>query len=151
MLCSSLATALRVLQLPCVLQKSHKNRKENEHVEYLVFDVAAALRPCFLVRQSCSVVHNTVRLPHETKKFVVADKCKAATRLCENNQFLCDCFCDFLKTQDSCKTRQGSYDCRKARKVFIRLVLRKLPDYRKITVRFIARLLQECSETYDYS
>ena len=38
--CSSLAEALRALQLSCVLQKSHKNRKENEHVENLVFDVA---------------------------------------------------------------------------------------------------------------
>ena len=51
--CSSLATTLRVLQLSCVLKKSLKNRKENEHVESLVFDVAAALRPSFFVRQSC--------------------------------------------------------------------------------------------------
>ena len=60
--------ALHVLQLSCVLQKSNKNHKENEHVENLVFDVAAALRPCFFVRQSWDVAHNTVRLPHETCK-----------------------------------------------------------------------------------
>ena len=45
--CSRLAAALCVLQLSHVFQKTHTNRKENEHVEYLVFDVAAALRPCF--------------------------------------------------------------------------------------------------------
>ena len=55
MSCSCLSAALRVLQLSFGLQKSHKNRKENEHVENLVFDVAAALRPCFCVRQSCCV------------------------------------------------------------------------------------------------
>ena len=36
----------RVLRLSYVAQKTHTNRKENEHVENLVFDVAAALRPC---------------------------------------------------------------------------------------------------------
>ena len=47
MSCSSLATASHVLQLSYVFQKTHTNRKENEHVENLVFDVAAALGPCF--------------------------------------------------------------------------------------------------------
>ena len=46
--CSSLAAALRVLQLSYVFQKMQTNRKENEHVENLVFDIAVALRPCFL-------------------------------------------------------------------------------------------------------
>ena len=82
--CSSLAAALCVLQLSCVLQKMHKNRKENKHVESLVFDVAAALGPCFFVRQSCGVAHNTVRLPQETQKFFVADRCTAAVRLMSN-------------------------------------------------------------------
>ena len=44
--CSSLAAASRVLRLSYVSQKTHTNRKENEHVENLFFDVAAALRPC---------------------------------------------------------------------------------------------------------
>ena len=35
--------AMRVLQLSYVFQKTQTNGKENEHVEYLVFDVAAAL------------------------------------------------------------------------------------------------------------
>ena len=78
---SSLEAALHVLQLSYVFQKTHTNRKENEHVENLVFDVAAALRPCFFVRQSRGVVNNTVRLPYETQKIVVADRCTAAARL----------------------------------------------------------------------
>ena len=56
--CNSLATAFRALQQHCVLKKSHKNRKENENFENLVFDVSAALGPCIFVRQSCGVVHN---------------------------------------------------------------------------------------------
>ena len=42
--CSSIATALRVFQLSCVLQKTHKNPKENEPVKNLVLDVVAILR-----------------------------------------------------------------------------------------------------------
>ena len=56
--CSSLATAL------CAL---HKNRKKNEHVENLVFVVAAALRPTLWF------AHNNVRQPHETQKVVVEE------------------------------------------------------------------------------
>ena len=44
---SCLTAALRAVGLPCVLQKTHRNREKNEHVEYLVFEVAAAVRPCF--------------------------------------------------------------------------------------------------------
>ena len=39
--------------------------------------------PCdlvFIMRQSCGVAH-TVRLPHETQKFFVPDRCTAAARL----------------------------------------------------------------------
>ena len=35
----------------------------------------------FFVRQSCGVVHNTVRLLYETKKFVVPDRSTVAARL----------------------------------------------------------------------
>ena len=66
----------------CVVQKLHKNRKENEHVEKLVFDVAAALQPCNFIWQSCGLAHNTLTLPHETQKFFVnTDRCMAAARL----------------------------------------------------------------------
>ena len=59
---SCLTAVLRALRLPCVLQKTHRDRKKNEHVKYLVFDVAAAVRPCLFVGQSCGVVNNTLRL-----------------------------------------------------------------------------------------
>ena len=78
MSCSSLAAALRVLRLSYVSQKTYTNHKENEHVENLVFDVAAAL---FVLGQSCVVVYYTLRLPHETQKFFIADRCTAAARL----------------------------------------------------------------------
>ena len=53
-------------------RKRNKNRQENEHVENLVFDVAAALRLCFIVKQPC------LMLPHKKQKFVVADRCRKA-------------------------------------------------------------------------
>ena len=59
MSCSSLEAALRVLQLSYVFQKTHTNRKENEHDENLVFDVAAALGPCFSYR-SLAVLFTTL-------------------------------------------------------------------------------------------
>ena len=71
--CSSLATTLCALLQYCVLIRSQENHKENEHVENLVFVVAAALRPCDIARLSCSVAHNTVRLPHETQKIVIVE------------------------------------------------------------------------------
>ena len=61
--------------------KWHKNRKENEHVKNLVFDVAAAFRPSDFVRQSCVVAHNTLKLPHETRNYLVVDRCTAAAML----------------------------------------------------------------------
>ena len=69
---SCLTTALRALRLSCILQKTHRNRKKNENVKYLVFDVAAAMRLYFFVGQSCGVVNNTLRLSCETQKFDVA-------------------------------------------------------------------------------
>ena len=44
------------------------------------FVVVAALRPLDMVRQSCRVVHNTARLPHETQKFVVVERCNACRK-----------------------------------------------------------------------
>ena len=63
-----------------ILQKTQTNRIENEHVENIVFDVVAALRPCFSYGSLAvlfTTPHNTVRLPHEIQKIVVADRCKA--------------------------------------------------------------------------
>ena len=39
------------MQQPCELKKSHENRKENEHVENPVIDVATAVRHCKFVRR----------------------------------------------------------------------------------------------------
>ena len=69
----SCTNTLCVLLQPCVLIRSHKNHKEHEHVQNLVFVVA--------LRQSCCVVHKTVRLPQETDKIVVVERCMAAARL----------------------------------------------------------------------
>ena len=55
-----LACLAVVLRQPCVSCNCfayNKNRIENEHVENLVFDVAAALPLCFFVRQSCRQKH----------------------------------------------------------------------------------------------
>ena len=51
--CVSRTNALHVLRQSCVLIRSQKNRKENEHVENLVFVVAAAVQP-LLASQCCS-------------------------------------------------------------------------------------------------
>ena len=50
-----------------------ENRKENEHVKYLVFDVVAAVRRCDIPRQPCGVEYNTIRLPHKTQQIVVVE------------------------------------------------------------------------------
>ena len=76
-----LEAALHTLQQSYVLIRSHKNHKENEHVKNLLFVVVAELRSCDIVRQSCGVAHNTLRLPHITQKFVVIQVCTAAIRL----------------------------------------------------------------------
>ena len=71
--CGSLECLPAVLHPPEIAH----NCKENEHVEAFVFE-----QPCDLVfHKSCGVAHNTVRLPHEPQKFVVADMCMAAARL----------------------------------------------------------------------
>ena len=41
----------------------------------------AVIRWSLFVRQSCGVVHNTMRLSYKTKKFAVADRCTAAAML----------------------------------------------------------------------
>ena len=57
------------------MNTSHKNRKINEHVENLILSLG---QPCDhdIVRQSCGV-----RLPHETQKFVIVERCTAAVSL----------------------------------------------------------------------
>ena len=75
--CSSLATALCVLRLSYVSQKTQQIEKKMNMSKIR----CGSLATLFFVRQSCRVVHNTVRLPYETKKFTVADRCTAAARL----------------------------------------------------------------------
>ena len=75
--CGSLGCLAAILRPPEIAQ----NRKENEHVANLVFDVLPCDLGFFFARQSCGVSHNTVRLPRETQKFVVVDRCMAAARL----------------------------------------------------------------------
>ena len=77
-LCMSCSILVAALQQHCVLQKLHKNRKEDEHVENHFFDIVAALRPCIFVRQSCGVANNTLKLLHETQILVIADRCRKA-------------------------------------------------------------------------
>ena len=61
--CSSLACLhMAAALLP---KKSYEDRKENGHVENLVFAVATALRPANFIRTS----KNVLRLPHETQRF----------------------------------------------------------------------------------
>ena len=62
--CSGLAS----LHMAAALRSKKKpygDRKENGHVENLVFDVATALQPANFVRTS----KNVLRLPHETQRF----------------------------------------------------------------------------------
>ena len=72
--CSSLAAVLHALQQSCVLIRLHMKHKENEHVQNIVFVLAAASQPCDTIKQSCSVAHNTVRLRQETQEFVVEER-----------------------------------------------------------------------------
>ena len=69
---------LACLQQPSILKITQK-WQENEHVEKLVFDVSATIQPCDFVRQSCS--DNILRLLHEIQKYVIIDRCLAATSL----------------------------------------------------------------------
>ena len=81
--CVSRTNVMRVLQQHCLslcihaYTRSQENRKENEHVENLVFVIAALS----FARQTRGVVHTTVGLPHETQNFVVVERCAAAVRL----------------------------------------------------------------------
>ena len=63
--CGSRACLAAALRPP---ENAKKNRKENEHVENFVFDIAAALRPCF---------EASARNPGICR----ADRCTAAARL----------------------------------------------------------------------
>ena len=77
--CVSCSTCGSLVCLAAVVlfQNTQTNRKENEHVENSLRQPYGL----FSVRQSCGVAHNCVRLPYETKKFVIADRCMAAARL----------------------------------------------------------------------
>ena len=77
------AAVLKHLQAKYVLAAvlcPHEIVQKNEHGKNLDFVAAFALRPCDSVRQSCGVKHNTLRLPHDTQKFVVVERCTAAAR-----------------------------------------------------------------------
>ena len=71
--CSSLAEGVRALQ-------QSKNRKENDHVENLVSDVAIALRRCNFVCQSCDV-YVSLAVLRTTSQDCRTDRCTAAARL----------------------------------------------------------------------
>ena len=42
------------------------NIAKKMNVDNLVFDIASAMRPCAIVRQSCCVVLNIIRVSYET-------------------------------------------------------------------------------------
>ena len=95
--CSSLAADVRqmrgwrtitliaaVLRQPCVswgCRTSLRKHKQIAKKMNMSKIRCGSLATLFFVRQSCGVVNNTVRLPYETKKFAVADRCTAAARL----------------------------------------------------------------------
>ena len=68
------------------------NRKENEHVENLIFDVAAGLRPCNFVRQSCEV-HLTAatRNPEICRRRQVQGRHKADVKQAESRAAIKQC------------------------------------------------------------
>ena len=75
---------LRVLRQPCVscgCRSPLRKRKQIAKKMNMSKIRCGSLATLFFVRQSCGVVYYTVRLPHETKKFVVTDRCTAAARL----------------------------------------------------------------------
>ena len=106
------------------------------------------------VRQSHGVVYYTARLPYERQ-----GRKAAATNL-RHVHFLCDLLAFSERRTTAVRHTRLPQGCRKTRKVFVRLtlyfashafVLRQPQDYLKITVRFIARLSQECRETHGCS
>ena len=81
-----LACLAAVLQQPCVscgCRTSFRKRKQITKKMNMSKIRCGSLATLFFVRQSCGVVHNSVRLPYETKKFFVADGCTAVARQCE--------------------------------------------------------------------
>ena len=75
-----------------------------------------SLATLFFVRQSCGVVHYTVRLPHEIQKFVDADRCTAAARLMRHRLKECSLanICPLFKKGDrslACNYRPVSLTC----------------------------------------
>ena len=106
------------------------------------------------VRQHQGVVYYTARLPYQKQGR------KAAAMNFRHVHFLCDLFAFSERRTTTARHTRLSQDCCKTRKVFVRLtlkfashafVLRQPQDYRKVTVRSIARLSQECHETHGCS
>ena len=83
----SRTNTLRVLQqscgslVSCGCRTSFRKRKQIAKKMNMSKIHCGSLTTLFFVRQSCGVVHNTVRLQYETKKFVVADRYTAVSRL----------------------------------------------------------------------
>ena len=92
------------------------------------------------VRQPHGVVNNPARLSYEKK---VA---RLPQRILDMFIFFAICL-RFLKDVRQPQDTQG---CCNTRKVFV-FVLRQPQDYRKVTMRFIARLPQACRETHGCS
>ena len=83
-----IACLAAVLRQPCVFcgcRTSFRKRKQIARKMNMSKIRCGSLATLFFVRQSSSVVHNTVRLLYETKKFVVADGCTAAAIYCGAN------------------------------------------------------------------
>ena len=79
-----LAAVLRQHCVSCGCRTSFRQRKQIAKKMNVSKIRCGSLATLFFARQSCGVVHNTMRLPYETKKFVVADRCTAAARLMGN-------------------------------------------------------------------
>ena len=65
-----LAAVLRQPCMSCGCRTSFRKRKQIAKKMNMSKIRCGSLATLFFVRQSCGVVHNTVRLPYETKKFV---------------------------------------------------------------------------------
>ena len=104
------------------------------------------------VRQPHGVVYYTARLPYEKQGR------KAAATNFGHVHFLCDLLAFSERCTTAARHTRLPQDCCRTRKVRLTLwfashafVLRQPLDYLKVTVRFIARLSQECRETHGCS
>ena len=76
-----LAAVLRQPCVSCGCRTSLRKRRQIAKKMNMSKIRCGSLATFFSVRRYCGVVHNTLRLPYETNKFVVADRCMAGARL----------------------------------------------------------------------